>query len=157
MSAFLPLPLVAVLLVAPAPEDLIVGRASVVDGDTVEIHGQRIRLLGMDALESRQTCADKNTRQVFRCGASAAWTLSEAIGEGVVSCEPAGRDRYQRVLARCTVGARDLASAVVKAGWAFVHPNYGSAYTADEAEARAAERGAWGTEFMWPWDWRHAR
>lgn len=34
----------------------IVGVASVIDGDTIEIHGSRIRLFGIDAPESRQAC-----------------------------------------------------------------------------------------------------
>jgi endonuclease YncB( thermonuclease family) len=33
-----------------------VGRATVIDADTLDIHGERIRLLAIDAPESRQTC-----------------------------------------------------------------------------------------------------
>lgn len=34
----------------------VIGRSSVVDADTIEIHGQRIRLFGIDAPESTQFC-----------------------------------------------------------------------------------------------------
>ncbi len=36
------------LLATPVLAD-VVGTASVIDGDTIEVHGQRIRLHGMDA------------------------------------------------------------------------------------------------------------
>jgi endonuclease YncB( thermonuclease family) len=40
----------------PADAAPIVGVASVIDGDTIEIHSVRIRLHGIDAPESRQLC-----------------------------------------------------------------------------------------------------
>jgi endonuclease YncB( thermonuclease family) len=37
------------LLTAPSlSESALIGRATVVDGDTIEIHGERIRLNGID-------------------------------------------------------------------------------------------------------------
>jgi hypothetical protein len=38
------------LLCSPAVADNLAGQASIIDGDTLEIHGARIRLWGIDAL-----------------------------------------------------------------------------------------------------------
>ncbi|WP_347338654.1 thermonuclease family protein [Bradyrhizobium zhanjiangense] len=51
------LALMLLLLSKVALADSFVGQVSVIDGDTLEIHGTRIRLWGVDAPESAQLCA----------------------------------------------------------------------------------------------------
>ena len=70
----------------------IAGKASVIDGDTIEIHGQRIRLHGIDAPESGQSCVADGER--WRCGQKAAFALADFIGRSPVRCDGQGTDRY---------------------------------------------------------------
>jgi endonuclease YncB( thermonuclease family) len=42
------------------PDDMT-GQASIIDGDTLEIHGTRIRLWGIDAPESSQLCRGEDS------------------------------------------------------------------------------------------------
>ena len=55
MPRLLALALLA-LMDAPAALADTTGRASVIDGDTIEIRGERIRLNAIDAPESAQLC-----------------------------------------------------------------------------------------------------
>jgi len=84
----------------------IVGVASVIDGDTLDIHGQRIRLHGIDAPESGQFC-EKEGKQ-YRCGQRAALALVDKIGRATVRCEQRDIDRYKRIVAVCSLGNVDL-------------------------------------------------
>ena len=132
----------------------IVGRASVIDGDTIEIRGQRIRFFGIDAPESSQLChaGDKP----YRCGQRAALALAEKIGERTVRCLERDIDRYRRVVAVCYVGKEDLGGWLVKEGMALAFRRYSLDYVAEEDEAQAAKRGIWRGEFQPPWEWRAA-
>ena len=132
----------------------IVGRASVIDGDTIEIRGQRIRLFGIDAPESSQLCT-RNTKP-YRCGQQSALALAEKIGERTVRCLERDIDRYQRVVAVCYLGGEDLDGWLVKNGWALAFRRYSLDYVAKEDEARVAKRGLWRGEFEAPWEWRAA-
>lgn len=91
------------------------GPARVVDGDTLEIAGRKIRLLDMDAPEGKQRCADA-AGQLYRCGDVATAYLRELIGSRPVRCEGSKRDRYRCLLAICYVGNIDLGREMVRAG-----------------------------------------
>lgn len=131
----------------------IQGTASVIDGDNIEIGGERIRLDAIDAPESSQLCLDAASKR-FRCGQKSAFALADMIGRSVVSCEPKGRDRYKRVIAVCFKGEINLNAWMVLQGWAVAFRKYGNDYIREEDEARLARRGIWAGSFDMPWDWR---
>ncbi|WP_421684966.1 thermonuclease family protein [Thermus thermophilus] len=85
----------------------LVGRASVVDGDTLEIQGVRVRLWGIDAVESSQTCLDVGGKP-WPCGRRAAFALADFLGQRTVRCERRDTDRYGRVVAVCHVGGLEV-------------------------------------------------
>ena len=99
------LTLALILIATPALAD-VTGTATVIDGDTIEIHGQRIRLHGIDAPESRQFC--RLDGKPWQCGKVAANALADKIARRPVTCEDLGRDRYKRIIARCALAGEDL-------------------------------------------------
>ncbi len=152
-----PLMLAVVLVVAvPAPGHAdISGTASVIDGDTLEIAGERIRLHGNDAPESGQECIAGGER--WRCGMEAASALAFKIARGWVTCQGEDRDRYSRLIAVCYaggVGGPELNAWLVSEGWALAYRRFSTDYVAQEQAARGARRGLWRGAFVAPWDWR---
>jgi len=134
----------------------IMGVASVIDGDTIEIHGTRIRLHGIDAPESRQV-GMRPTGEEWRCGQQASLALSERIGPATIRCEPRDRDRYGRVVAVCFKGKVDLNRWMVARGWAVAYRKYSRDYVADEERAHSGGLQLWSGSFEMPWDWRQQR
>src|SRR5215213_1968061 len=136
-----------------AASELIAGRAAVIDGDTLEIRGERIRLFGIDAPESGQTCLDAKG-QSYRCGQKAALVLDARIGDGVVTCERKDTDRYGRVVALCRVFGEDLGAWMVGLGWALASRTYSTRYAPAEELARSRSLGMWAGRFTPPSEWR---
>lgn len=120
----------------------IVGRATVIDGDTIEIHGQRIRLWGIDAPERGQPCSN-NTR----CGKVIANELDVWLAQSrPTSCEVKDKDRYQRVVAQCRrADGTDVGVWLVSNGYALDYPRYSDGYYS---------RWQMPVDFSPPWEWR---
>ena len=136
----------------PAAAESLAGQASVIDGDTIEIHGQRIRLFGIDAVESRQRCT-RGGKQ-WNCGKDSAFALADRIGRSAIDCHGVERDRYGRLVAVCFKGSEDLNRWMVEQGWAVAYRRYSMDYVQAEEAARVAGRGVWSGSFDMPWDWR---
>ncbi len=142
-----------VMAAAASGAPLVEGTATVIDGDTIEIRGHRIRLDAIDAPESSQLCHDAAGKR-YRCGQKSAFALADMIGRSVVNCQPKGHDRYRRVVAICFKGGTNLNAGMVTQGWAVAFRKFGIDYIREEDEARLARRGIWAGSFQMPWDWR---
>ena len=129
----------------------IAGPASVIDGDTIEIGGQKVRLHGIDAPESAQMCIAESQ---WRCGEQAARALDKKIAGRAVTCAERGRDKDGLILAVCSAGGEDLNAWLVYAGWALAYRQISTDYVPEEQAARAARRGVWRGSILAPWDWR---
>jgi len=142
------------------PQGGIAGPARVIDGDTIDIAGVRVRLEGIDAPENGQTCGSRDPAMGGRqwgCGAAAAAAVERLIARREVRCWSAGTDRYGRVLAQCTAGDTDLSAEMVRSGYAWAFVKYSERYVGVEAEARAAGVGVWQGEATAPWEYRAQR
>lgn len=128
------------------------GRASVIDGDTLEVRGTRVRLHGIDAPESGQQCEYMGTLQ--RCGQQAANALDRLIGDRSVRCDGRETDRYGRLIAVCHAGDVNLNAWMVRNGHALAYTKYSRDYLLEEQAAAQELRGIWRTEFIPPWEWR---
>lgn len=131
------------------PERLA-GAVRAIDGDTLELAGRRVRLVGIDAPELGQVCGE--TLRPVRCGADAREELRRLVAGDGVECRVSGRDRWARDLATCRAGESDLGAAMVRAG----HAVAAGRYAAEEREAREARLGIWAGPFELPSVWRQA-
>jgi endonuclease YncB( thermonuclease family) len=130
------------------------GYAQVIDGDTIDLAGTRIRLHGIDAPEATQTCTMGT--QLYPCGHLATRALADLVRGQPIRCDPLGLDRYRRTVARCVIErtGQDIEAQMVRQGYAVAYTRFSYDYVADELVARAARRGIWADAFEWPWVYR---
>jgi len=132
------------------PKDEVRGPAVVVDGDSLTIEGDRIRLYAIDAPELHQLC-----RNGAPCGTRARDHLVKLIAGHKLICEKHDTDRYGRDVAQCfidqapdagkPVKGEDIGRAMVRDGQAMAYRSIAKLYVADEPPR---------FDFEPPWDWR---
>lgn len=136
------------------PLILICATLAMSDGDsgrcvTADSERHRVRLAGIDAGEVAPFTRCRQRPNVWACSAQARSTAARAtararqLAANGARCTVQSRDRYQRIVATCTVNGRDLGSILVREGLAISETNYGDPYRREENEARERGRGMW--------------
>ena len=126
---------------------------TITDGDTLKVLNEKIRLDGIDAPESGQSCKDKNGEN-YLCGKLATVFLENVINQNVVRCETTSKDRYGRYIGTCFLNNNNLNEMMVLNGHALAYRQYSKRYISAEENAEEKEIGMWQGEFIAPWKWR---
>ncbi|MCX7300487.1 MAG: thermonuclease family protein [Rhodobacterales bacterium] len=144
--------LAAIFLSAPVLADSA-GRLTVIDGDTFDVGGTRVRLFGVDAPEHDQTCTATNGT-VWDCGAWVTTQVTSLYDGTRATCTRLDTDRYDREVSRCSVNGDDLGQVLVLAGLATAYREYAMDYDLAEKSAQVTGAGIWSGTFETPAEFR---
>jgi endonuclease YncB( thermonuclease family) len=145
--------ILGVLAIKANAEIVVQGSAAFIDGDTLEVSGQSVRLEGIDAAELGQRCVAPG-RKFVRPGETAAKRLSELAQDGVI-CAGTGYDDYKRLIATCrTAAGANINQQLVREGQAWAFVKFTDTYKPDEEIARSAGLGIWNMKCETPWAFR---
>lgn len=136
-------------LASPAAAD-VRGTPTIVDGDSLEIEGQRFDLFGIDSPEPGMTCMKENGDS-FDCGRIATTALLDLTAGLDVICAPLDEPAMEPtkpVSASCTAGGFSLNRNMIHTGWALADRSVSTDYIETEDQAKAAKRG------LWRWSWQ---
>lgn len=121
----------------------------VVDGDSIELNGNKYRLYGIDAPEDGQVCPDG-----WPAAYEAKAYLGQLIGGKTVTCLPIGLPAANETPAICRADGVDIGAAMVTGGMAYAFVPYSVRYTPQEDAAASANRGVHRHKCLAPWTWR---
>ncbi|HEY0206983.1 MAG TPA: thermonuclease family protein [Acetobacteraceae bacterium] len=125
----------------PGPERMSAEAAAVtvVDGGTLRLGTQVVRLRGVDAPSRLDSC-----RGGQDCGGAAAAALAALVRGRRVDCRLTSRDGQGRPLGTCEANGADLSRAIVASGWARAGAD-GPGLADLELQARQRGAGLWMT------------
>jgi endonuclease YncB( thermonuclease family) len=131
------------------------GKAYAIDGDSLKVAGNEVRLFGIDAPEYSQKCLNSDNIE-YACGLMAKKYTSDLVKNQEVTCYYHIKDFYNRYLAKCYIYGLEINKELLKNGMAIIY-NYqetdGEA-KALEKQARDAKIGIWQGAFEDPKDYR---
>jgi endonuclease YncB( thermonuclease family) len=125
----------------PAPNHVSAAadRLMVLDGDTLRVGDQVVRLAGIAAPARGSVC--HGVGQVdMDCGSAAANALAALVRGSAVDCTISGRDGQGRPMGYCAAGGTRLNQTLVLEGWARAQADE---LRETESAAQAAGRGLW--------------
>lgn len=102
--------LVPAALYAAKAETIDGWRIVIIDGDTIDIRGERIRILNIDAPESFRSRCEAELKLALRTKER----LAELLRAGPVRIDREGQDRYRRTLATLSVREGDVGRILVR-------------------------------------------
>ena len=120
-----------------------IGKAKVIDGDTIVINGEKIRFGGIDTPERNKI--GHNFSKI---------KLKKKLGNNIITClrEPQ-LDRWGRTVAECFLDDESISSYMVKNGYACDYKKYSKKKYAKQQEyAKSRKLGIWALNFENSWE-----
>jgi len=136
-------------------EKIIEGKAKIIDGDTIHINKNKIRLHGIDAPEIDQTCTIKN--KMWHCGLESSAALKKLVLDNNISCVVSDIDKYKRYIAECFINNKNINKFMVRNGWAIAYRYYSLDFVEDENLAKKDKIGLWQGKFQEPYLYRKSK
>ncbi len=137
--------LITYSIVNSAENNVVKGKARIIDGDTIEINKEKIRFGGINSPERNETgyrlAKDK---------------LIEKIANNILTCvREKNKDKYRRTVAECFIDGESLSSFMVRKGYACDYIYYSKGkYAKEQKYAKANKLGVWKMKYNTSWEYK---
>ena len=133
-------------------EEIIKGKATVVNSDYIKIENQIIILYGIEAMERPQVCYIEN--KIWPCYDITVRFLESLVDLGETECQIIKKSRMNRVFGTCEVVGIEINQELVEKGWALARVKQRKDYLKFQKIAEEKKLGIWQSQFIEPWLWR---
>ena len=143
LSSFVTIILFTFSFAYSSEKNIAIGKAIIIDGDTIIISNEKIRFAGIDTPEKNKVGHEFSKQK-----------LREKIGNNIVFCirEPK-LDPWGRTVAECFIGYESISSFMVKNGYACDYVKYSKKkYAKEQEHAKSKKLGIWKMNFQSSWE-----